>query len=266
MRSRLLLVSMLGLGLGLAGCDRRQRECDDLQRVMASASRAYDGDRAEEVAATAEQAAMEIDRLGPRTSIAPLAADYRASLVSIASEAREAHAVMAAVIDAGRPMREGPVDPADVAATLAVLERHATALAEPCIGAMFAGLANLFGPPDAGPPLDAERTKPDCEALDASLANALHPEPGASIATQARAIAAAFEEAKVTDPSLAEHARALAAAIRKLDPALSRIRVPAAELFALRDRFRRARTELARARAAAGERAAALQAACSARR
>jgi hypothetical protein len=256
-RPSLRLAFPIALALAVLGCNAKGQECEGLRRVAGGEPLAGAG--LGESAKAVEKTLADLDAVKPTTSdLAPARGEYRAALASLVEAARKRDAVIHEMVgvvpkDAGLPALD-PALPDKVSARVQTL-------AEPCMKDLLGGMGSLFQKGGAPP---APPSRPDCEKLGAVLFLAIRPLPGASVAAHARAVAAGLEAAKLDDPSLAEAARGLAALVRELDPLLSKVTIPAADL-ALGARFTEANRRVEDARAAAAEKAAAVTAACPAK-
>jgi hypothetical protein len=253
----LRLALPIALGLALLGCNARGHECEGLRSLAGGDPLA--GALLGESAKAVEKTLADLDAVKPRTSdLAPARAEYRAALATLVVAARQRDAVIHEMVGVV-PKGEG-VPPLDPALPDKVSSRVQT-LAEPCMNDFLGGLGSIFqkGARPAPPP------RPDCEKLGAVFLTAIRPPPGASVAAHVRAVAAGLEAAKLDDPALAEAARGLAALMRGLDPLLSKVTMPAADLLALGTRFSEASRQLQGAQVVVAEKAAAVVAACPAR-
>lgn len=248
------LAPLLLLALTLGACNPRGRECDALHRVLDAAPLADAG--AGDATSAAEKALAEIDRIETRTAeLADVRGDYRAALYSLVEAGRKNEAALREVLAAATPAGEGPsLDPALGTTAL----EDVRVLATPCMADLIAGLGIQKSPAAAHP-------KPDCEKLQAVMLVALRPSPGTSVATYGISLAGALEVARLEDPAMAGAARSLATLLRQSEPALARIKMPAANLLAMAMGLRQAHANLEEAQARAEERASALRKACPAR-
>ncbi len=155
----------LALGLlacvALGGCDRGARECEALRKVTDAPS-ADAG--AADPAQAADRAVADLDAITTRTpQLATVRADYRASLVAVATTRRSVHDAMAPVMGAAVDAAGGPGLKIEFAAEEGPLEDRLSTLARPCLETMFSGLGNLFQKDAGAPPPPA--AKADCDRL-----------------------------------------------------------------------------------------------------